>query len=214
MKKIITFAAVAAFTMMASATSLKWGYGSAYLYVSEDGVTGVQGGTIPSGAQVCLIYLGSETTYDIANVTDAMVIDSYAAEAEFDGTDYYMAGGTQTYQVTEGKTVEAKDGTSITMGSNDNFGIVFYDGTSYSCIYDVVDYDTGKLGAELKQVANIGAITPTAPMVSLDGTAGATQDDWEIPMAAVKVSSTPIPEPATAALALLGLGMMFRRRRA
>lgn len=217
MKKFITFAAVAAFATMASATTLNWGYGDAYLYVSVDGAPAAQitngGAVIPAGAQMRLIYLGSATTYDILDVTDAMVIDSYDVASTFDDYDDYMNPGMKTIEIAENGVKETLAGGTVTTKSNDNFGVVFWDGDSYEYVYGVTDYDNGTLGDPLKEVVSIGDIKPTSNPVNLSASYPAPKDEWEIRMAAV-MHTTPIPEPATAALALLGIGMMFRRRRA
>ena len=212
MKKTILCAVLMGLASMASAASLTWGYGGAYLYVAKSGDSAaVQAssftGEIASDAAFVLVYLGKSSTMDISTVSDANVVSSIAYGSSNDGYDDYASVSQASYVVSaDGGT--AKDGSSLSFSVNDYFGIAFWNGSSYTAIFDVTDYDTGTVGSALMPTVSITDLSTTTSF-SLSATANATTDSYGIGMAGVAV-----PEPSTAALALAGLALLIKRRRA
>ena len=206
MKKFMTMAAMAAFAASASAATLTWGYGGGYLYLAEEGASSaVQAssytGTMSADAAFVLVYLGSSSTMDVSTITAADVVDSIAYGVDNDGVDDYADPQDKAY----------------TPAQTGYFGIAFFNGDAYTALYSVTDYDNGTIGAALNPVVQITDLSATAFPVSLYGSDGGPVDAYDIHMAGVyaKSASTPvIPEPGVACMALLGIGMMLKRRRA
>jgi len=203
MKKIMTMAAMAAFAASASAATLTWGYGGGYLYVADEGASSaVQAssytGTVASDAAFVLVYLGSSSTMDVSKITDADVVDRIAYGVDNDGVDDYAAQQEKPYTPTQ----------------TGYFGIAFFNGDAYTPLYAVTDYDSGTIGAALTPVIQVTDISATAFPVTLHGSGGAPKDDYDINMAGVYATSQSVPEPGIACMALLGIGMLIKRRRA
>ena len=202
----MTMAAMAAFVASASAATLTWGYGNGYLYLADEGATSaVQArdytGTMDANAAFVLVYLGSSSTMDVTSITAGDVVDSIAYGTTFDGDDNYADPAEKAY----------------TPSQTGYYGIAFFNGDAYTTLYSVTDYDSGTIGSALTPVAQITDISATAFPVKLYGSDGGPVDDYNIHMAGVygKSASTPvIPEPGVACMALLGIGMMLKRRRA
>ena len=204
MKKLLALAAVAAFASSASAASLSWGPGTGALFLFNPGDSVAQmaqdfidaGGTDPTGTgQFVLVYLGQSTSLDVSSITEDMIkarID-FAVKVD-DWGDSVAKTDSSTITILE------DDGYS----ANDSFAVAWFDGSTYKNVYDIKSYDTGEVGDPLSAVVTIDngfaantrySVTPTD--ISTDVSYGVS-----------------VPEPATAALALLGLGMPLKRRRA
>jgi len=198
MKKLLTIAAFAAFTSAASAASLTWGFGSASLFLAKPGDTiGVAAkgfnDEIPSGAQLVLVYLGTDTSFDATSVTAAQVVDTIAYGASGDEEESFWNPGTKTFAVT------ATGGYS----ANDWFGLAFFDGTKYTAIKDIESFDTGKIGGDL---------TPTVQITDLDPTKSFSLNPAKA--SSDGAAAVVVPEPSVALMGLLGLGMLLKRRKA
>ena len=203
MKKFMTMAAMAAFVTSASAATLTWGYGGGYLFVADEGASSaVQAssytGTVSSDAAFVLVYLGSSSTMDISKITAADVVDTIAYGTKFDGDDNYANPSEKAY----------------TPSQTGYYGIAFFNGDAYTPLYAVTDYDSGTIGAALTPVVQVTDLSGTAFPVELKGSNGGPLDTYDIPMAGVYATSQSVPEPGIACMALLGLGMLIKRRRA
>lgn len=202
MKKLAFLAALAVMTTQASAASLTWGYGGGYLYIAKPGdAKAVQAydfkDEIPDGSQFVLLYLGTASTFDVGSITDSQVVDRLDFGTVFDGDDSYAKPASKQFAVSEG-----------TYNKNDYFGIAFYNGTGYTSIYAVTDYDEGTIGGALSPTIKIDNLDQTADF-SLYASDGGPKDSYQIHMAGVTV-----PEPSVALMGLLGLGMLLKRRKA
>ncbi len=202
MKKLTILAAFVATALTASAASLTWGFGGGYLYVSKPGdAKAVQANdykdTIPDGAAFVLVYLGTSSTLNVGSITAADVVDSIAYDFVFDGDDSWAKPASKGFNVSE-----------TSYNKDDYFGIAFYTGTGYSAIYAVTDYDDGTIGDALSPVIKIENLDATSDF-SLYASDGGPKDSWGYHMAGVSV-----PEPSTAMLALAGLALLIKRRRA
>ena len=201
MRKFMTMAALAALAASASAATLTWGYGNGYLYLADEGASSaVQArdytGTVSGDAAFVLVYLGSSSTMDISKITAADVVDTIAYGTSFDGDDNYADPGEKAY----------------TPNETGYYGIAFFNGDAYTPLYAVTDYDSGTIGAALTPVVQVTDVSATAFPVKLYGSSGAPMDAYDINMAGVYAKS--VPEPGIACMALLGIGMMIKRRRA
>ena len=214
MKKLMTLAAIAAFATAASASTLSWGYGGGYLFVADLGDTEAVGahdytGDL-SGAQFVLVYLGQSSTFT-ADTIAALNSNANAVKARLDVNITYDSTYGDSYANPESTNFDVN---SSTYNPGDYFGIAFFDGTSYSALFAVTDYDTHEIGGSLFPVIQMGdSLDPTSPANNrtlLGSSAGPTDSDG-YHMAGVYAS---VPEPAVAILGLLGLGMLIKRRRA
>lgn len=205
MKKLLAFAAVVALATSASAASLSWGPGTGAFFLFKPGETVASmaqdfiddGGIVPDGAKFVLVYLGQSTSLDVSSITSDMVKDSIAFEVAVDQWgDSTSKVGTQTITVLEGDSNNYQAG--------DSFAVAWFDGSSYKDIYDIKSYDTGEVDDPLSVVITIDKGFATNQRYSVSAS-GVTTD------ASFAVS---VPEPATAALALAGLALLLKRRKA
>ena len=216
MKKFLTFAAIAAFASVASASTLSWGYGGGYLFVCDLGDEKAVGandfttGTLSSDAAFVLVYLGTSSTFTedtikALNNDDSSVVDRLAVGIRYDSEygDSYASPESKSFDVS-----------APTYSAGDWFGIAFFDGSSYSALYAVADYDNPAAGTALTPTVQMGtSLDSTSPANDrvLFGSAAGPEDSFGINMAGVYAS---VPEPSVAILGLLGLGMLLKRRRA
>ena len=199
MKKLAVMLAAVFAVGAVSAASLEWGFSEdSLLYVNtgSDLVMANNYSGDTTGWKFCLVYLGSSDTLNIANVKDSNVIDSFDFGVYEDGGDAFVDPYYGTFVTTGSAT--AVDGSSITLSSGDRFGVVFFDGTSYSNVYLT---DGSSVGSAMTDTVAMTDYSATAFPVSYTFGNGGN----------VAVS---VPEPGIACMALLGLGMLIKRRRA
>jgi hypothetical protein len=212
MKKIMTLAAVAVFASAASASTLTWGYGGGYLYLADFGDEKAVGahdfttGTLSADAKFVLVYLGTSSTFTedtikALNNDDSSVVDRLAVGIDYDA-DY---GDSYANPMSKSFDVNAS-----TYNEGDWFGVAFFDGTSYSALYAVTSYTDGTIGSALTPTVQMGSLDATSPANnrSLLGSDGGPTDADGYHMAGAYAS---VPEPS---VAILGLGMLLKRRRA
>ncbi len=191
---------VAAYTNQAA--TLNWGVDmNSLLYVTEDGSSVTMANSYSgdtTGWQFCLVYLGTSQTIDISSVSSSTVVDSFDYAVYPDGDDAYLDEFSSSF-VTTGKATALDDNhTEINISAGDYFGIVFFNGESYSQISTVEGGEIKGSFSETKALSNLSATAnPVNLFVETEG---------------IAVSS--VPEPSVAILGLLGLGMLIKRRRA
>ena len=200
MKKYIALAAFAATIGSASAASLSWGWGSGSLFVAKDGETaGVAAASFAgdtSNVSLVLVYLGSSSSFTAADVTNDKVVDSIAYGYSGDDEESFWEPRSKTF------TVDAAGGYS----AGDYFGVAVKVGDTFKLAMDISDWDSGTLGDAIAPVAQVSSLAANAPVTQLAATASSFTTDG--------AAAVVVPEPGTAALALLGIGMLIRRRRA
>ena len=199
MKKwFVAIAAIFAVSATQAAT-LQWGLSEdSLLYVKngEDFKSADQYSEDTSSLKYVLVYLGTETTLSLDKVSDATVVQSMAFGVYVDGGSAYADPFVEYFETTGSAT--AKDGTTVAISAGDNFGIAFFNGEKYDYVYAT---DGSSVGSALTGTASLPSMSATANPAAFELGKGGN-------VAVV------VPEPATAALALLGLGMLLKRRRA
>lgn len=199
MKKLATFAVLAALATSAQAASVLWGFGGlVYLNKGTDTVLSTASGApkIADGSYLALVYLGQNVqSYSLSDLTKegttAKVVDQM---------DYGIT--------TTGKSsaIGKWDPTSATyddlnMKSGASFTVLFYNGSAFDYVYS---YSGSGKGAAVD--SNILTITGS-DMAIADGTIYAAGSSTTAGVVAV-------PEPSVALMGLLGIGMLLKRRRA
>ncbi len=200
MKKAILAGAVCLASMAAQAISFKWGVDGNYTYFGTGNKTG--------GITLTLVYLGkSGSTYSINDFTvanPAATATSGTSTGTSQTTPPMLAGmfNAATYTAPAGAQIGSSASDVMTAGES-TFGLVltYNDGT-----------DTW---------INIANGTYTVPAGSTDITTGLTHNftvNWAKNDAGTPLTAgggwTTVPEPGVACMALLGLGMLIKRRRA
>ncbi len=200
MKKYIALAALAATIGSASAASLSWGWGSGSLFVAKDGETsGVAAASFAgdtSNVSLVLVYLGSSSSFTAADVTADKVVDTIAYGYSGDADESFWNPQNKSF------TVDAAGGYS----AGDYFGVAVKVGDTFKLAMDISDWDSGTLGDAIAPVAQVSSLAANAPVTQLAATASSFTTDG--------AAAVVVPEPGTAALALLGVGMLLKRRRA
>ena len=198
MKKYIALAAFAATIGSADAASLSWGWGSGSLFVAKDGETsGVAAASFAgdtSNVSLVLVYLGSSSNFTAADVTSDKVVDTITYGYSGDDQESFWNPQSKTFYVTEAGGYSA----------GDYFGVAVKVGDTFKLATDISDWDNGTIGDALAPVKAVSSLAANAPVTMLT-VAGASSDS---------AAAVVVPEPGTAALALLGIGMLIRRRRA
>ena len=206
----MTLAAFAAVALSAQAATITWGLGGEVLLVDASSsdyladavsATSASAPSVGSGSYLALVYVGqNQSSFDIANITtDSIVVDSNGNTPATVG----LAVDEYGYQDPYSTSTITITSPSPAYSANSSFGIVWFNGTSFDYIY------SGDDGSALNDTITIGDMTAIGSGDFYS--ANATQSYQTI----VAVASSPvIPEPGVACMALLGIGMMLKRRRA
>lgn len=204
MKKITTFAVLALSAISASAATINWGFGG-NTWVSEDGTTSKLAanftGDKPAG-YLALVYLGQYVT----TISDAVL--SGLSENDV------VTGAKAEYKMGTGRnaSVWQIDNPSATVSSSTysigaSFAVLYYNGAKFDYIY-AANTTSGAVGSAFTgNTLTLTDVSDNAQAVSIYATrTGGTT--------AVAGAIHAVPEPSTAMLALAGLALLIKRRRA
>ena len=193
MKKAFLIAAFAAFAFHAQAASILWGFGGK-VYVSKDGDSAVAGSDYKGDVTgyLALVYLGQQ----VSSLTDD-VLSGISSASEVDKLDYSISTATKT----AGKWNPASKTTTISSSdytSGASFAVLFYNGSNYDYIYS----GTTSVGEAVRSTVTLTDLAENAQSVSHYGAGSSTSN-----------GIIAVPEPGVAAMALLGIGLLIKRRR-
>lgn len=188
MKKQLLAIGLALFGISASAATINWGSNGtvARFLIDGDGGTG-SSNRLPTGSLVALVYLGENKSFSFDNKQD-----SYSFEANG------VSGGTVvafTTLTSGGKAADSYTKTPYT-SMNGNYGMVYFDASKWE---------------DIKAGTKYGITTDVSP-VNLSSEVDQTQNAYL--NSNVALTGTIVPEPSTAALALAGLALLLKRRKA
>ncbi len=187
MKSILAFSLIALTAICSQAATIKWG-GTGQAYYGSTRLT--------SGGTAYLVYLGENQSnwsgFDYANDFEGSRLQSKST------APLGAIGAANSFTATEGSALGGIDSVSdkLTDGKS-SFGVLFtttQDGKDYYYLGDVFTFDTtsGNYNGTTKIFTATSTVSPNASA------------QW----------SEAIPEPATGALALAGVALLFKRRRA
>ena len=205
MKTLLAFAVFAAMAVSAQAATIYWGLGAdVYLvkasstdYASDAVVPYADGApTVNASSYLALVYVGSEvSTFSIDNISESSVVidkngDRAVAPFALD-TDNSTYADYDPYQITS--ILLADD-----YADKSSFSVVWFDADrgKFDYVYSIDD------GSAINTATTISDMSRGSESINI---AGDTNGYGGV---------LAVPEPATAALALLGLGMLLKRRRA
>ena len=185
--KQILIALCAFMCVTAQSATIKWGGTGAVNY----GDTKLKNGA----ATAYLVYLGeSVTDWSSWSYSESFETSQLASKAT---TSLSSIGNGNTFAVTVGSALGGISNiSSVLKDGASSFGIIFtttQDGVDYYYQGDVFTYDTSS--------SNYSSTTDT--FTSTTTVAPTATDKW-----------TAVPEPSTAALALAGLALLLKRRKA
>ena len=191
MKKL-AFIFLACMTVAANSATINWGAGSAIYYGTTKVKTAVTG---------YLLYLGTDNSYG------AVDFDALSK----DGAAYSMVASSKSSASTTSKVAGSVIGDAS--GKYGNKGPVVDGSSFFGTVYLYTDA-TGtyyNLGATHKFDTNDTSYDPTLETFSwqtdvIASNASTSAQGWK--------AVTPVPEPATGALALAGIALLFKRRKA
>lgn len=191
--KTLTIIALTALAVQVNAATITWGLG-ADIYLMKAGedfstakVAYESDLTVDSAAYLALVYVGSNvSTFDVASITSAAVVDSTPYDLDTDNASY--ADWNPASITTDVLASSYADGSS--------FAVVWFNGKSFDYVYSIDD------GSEFNRATTIADMTrgsaDIAPAATTSGYGGVIA----------------VPEPSTAALALAGLALLLKRRKA
>ena len=191
MKKLILIA-LSAIAVQAQAATINWGLGAdVYLMKGSDFSTAKVAYqsdlTVDSGAYLALVYVGSGVnTFDVGTINADSVVAQAAYAIDSDNASYCDWDPALTTT-----TVSAS---SYADGSS--FAVVWYTGKTFDYVYSIDD------GSALNSAETISDITRGSATLE----PAATTTGWG--------GVISVPEPSTAALALAGLALLLKRRKA
>lgn len=193
--KTLTAFLVALTALSVQAATLKWDSGGTKVAFG--------GTTITSNTSVNLVLLG-----DAGDVSDMYTID-YTAPGSITTPDFVA----NTTPMTTGRNIGAftstyASGSDVVNGKRYGVYITYNDGTDtwYNFATDIYQVSGVTLGNEAI-TASFAFDFGTQTTITADGQ---TPSGWT----RINIPVTPVPEPATGALALAGIALLFRRRKA
>ena len=195
MKKILTLATLVAFVGMASAASLNWNITSV---MDPASTTGGKGADF-----LALLFVSEQNGTALTSIDDVTTLIESGATAVKDSEGKVTSLKTDTTEIAgaaQGKT-GASGGLSGATGYNgNNFG-AGDSLTAFAVIFDASDYASASNYIVTSEKSASWTSSTGSKMLGFGSQANNT--NWKA-----------VPEPATATLALAGLALLLKRRRA
>ncbi len=191
MKKALTLAVVAALAVSTQAVTISWGSGGQINIVDEGVPTLMVSSSLAGTTAMGLFFLGN-TGGSLLTVEDLTSADAIVTSSTVGG----KSSNSSTFTTQEYLDLSIAAGDVV---AGDVFAVFF--------IYDTGDVSGWYTDATLTTMFNstytfTGSETDSTTGIGTWGNAGGTGQVY-----------VPVPEPATAALAIAGLAMLIRRRK-
>ncbi len=196
MKKLILLA-LAVLAMQSQGATISWGLGAdVYLYKQGDSPSTAKIAyesdlSVPSGAYLALVYVGNGVdSFDIGSITAQSVIATSSYAIDTDNSTYCDFD----------PYLKDSDVSASTYSDGSSFAVVWYDGEQFDYVYGVGE---GALNTAVT-IADMARGNVTLDIAANTSGFGG----------ALSARAASVPEPATGALALAGVALLFRRRKA
>ena len=204
MKKITTLAVLALSAISASAATINWGFGG-NTWVSEDGTTSKLAanftGDKPAG-YLALVYVGQNVTALSDSILSGLSESSVVEGAK---SEYKMGTGRNASVWQIDKPAATVSSTKYSIGAS--FAVLYYNGAKFDYVY-AANTSSGAVGSAFTgNVLTLTDVSDNAQAVSIF----ATRTSGANVAGAIHAA---VPEPSTAMLALAGLALLIKRRRA
>lgn len=195
MKKFLLFA-MAAIAVQSQAATIGWGLGAdIYLIKGGQDYTTAQIAydstlTVDPSAYLALVYIGqNQDSFNIADITDASVVESAPYALDTDGSTYADYDPYSTYTNVGSPTFS--DGAS--------FAVVWFNGKNFDYVYSIDD----------GQALNSGDA-----VVTINDIVRGSGDIFPASTTAGYGAVIAVPEPSVALMGLLGIALLLKRRKA
>lgn len=205
MKNLATLAVIAMTAISASAASINWGFGG-NTWVSEDGSASKLASEFTGNASssyIALVYVGQNVTTLTDSILNNIAAGDVVAQASYAmGTTSKSAN---SWVVPSTATPATISSSKYSIGAS--FAVLFNNGSAWDYFYGV-NTSSGAVGDAMKSnVLTLNDVSDNAQAVSIFGTRLGTTSS-------AVAGAVTVPEPTTAALALAGLALLLKRRKA
>ena len=202
MKKIATLAVLAITAISASAATINWGFGGD-TWVSEDGTIAKKAANFTGDASsslIALVYVGQ----NVSALTDDILTGVKDTDVVASAT-YKMGTTAKTANTWQLSGASPATVTSDNYSVGASFAVLFNNGTKWDYFY-AVDTGSGAVGSAMKN--NVLVMTDLSVNAQTQYVYGTHLTGSNV------AAAVSVPEPSTAMLALAGLALLLKRRKA